>query len=96
MTSSEPKEVPDSAPPATEDIHVDQSSEVTLEEEMELQLESDGDQNNAEFTVDLNNSWEAEEPMERNAGVGRRVLPSRSDIPSEEPVLPWYVILYDK
>ena len=58
-----------------------------------LQLESDGD---AEFMVDLNNSWEAEEPMERNAGVGRRVLPSRSDIPTEEPVLPRYVILNDE
>ena len=28
VTSSEPQEVPDSAPPATEDIHDDQSSEV--------------------------------------------------------------------
>ena len=27
-----------------------------------LQLESDGDQNNAEFMVDLNNSWEALPP----------------------------------
>ena len=42
MTSSEPKEVPDSALPATEDILVDQSSEVHLNNSWEA-LPPDGD-----------------------------------------------------
>ena len=99
---------PASATPATEDLVVDEQWEaavpdaVAVEEDMELQLESDSEQNNADFVADLNNSWEADTPVERNAGVGRRVLPSRTVSVSsvtddqQEPVLPRYVHLQDE
>ena len=99
---------PASATPATEDLVVDEQWEaavpdaVAVEEDMELQLESDSEQNNADFVADLNNSWEADTPVERNAGVGRRVLPSRTvsvssvTVDQQEPVLPRYVHLQDE
>ena len=34
------------------------------------------------MTADINNSFEEDEPTARQAGVGRRVLPSRSDVRS--------------
>ena len=83
---------PASATPATGDLVVDEQWEaavpdaVAVEEDMELQLESDSEQNNAE----------------RNAGVGRRVLPYRTVSVSsvtddqQEPVLPRYVLLQDE
>ena len=101
MTTIEPPEGPALAPPPIESLQVTEPAEVAVEEEMELQLESEGEQNNSQFMADLNNSWEDDTPVERNAGVGRRVLPSRNILPSVtsvtdddlEPVLPQYVIL---
>ena len=102
--TSEPAETSDPAePPASEDLLDDGVFEVGVvddDDDMALLLESDDDQNHGSVTADMNNSFEMEEPTARKAGVGRRVLPSRTDVRSTPvtdrlPVASRYVDIQD-
>ena len=103
-SSVPPAETSDPAePPASEDLLDDGVFEVGVvddDDDMALRLESDDDQNHGSVTADMNNSFEMEEPTARKAGVGRRVLPSRTDVRSTPvtdplPVASRYVDIQD-
>ena len=83
VTSSVPPATEPSTPAETHDILEDEVFvAAAVDDDLDLHLESDDDQNNAEITADVNNSFEEEEPTIRKAGVGRRVLPSRTEVRS--------------
>ena len=84
VTSSVPPATEQSTPAEIHDILEDEVfvAAAAVVDDLDLHLESDDDQNNAEITADINNSFEEEEPTIRKAGVGRRVLPSRKEVRS--------------
>ena len=81
---STPAAAEPSTPAETHDVLEDEVfvAAAAVVDDLDLHLESDDDQNNAEIMADANNSFEEEEPTIRKAGVGRRVLPSRKEVRS--------------